>query len=194
MKMLRTALFLAAAAAALASFALPSAPAQAANAILCSPMGDNMGSRRITNPNTNVSYTLDGRGCGLIAIADLGYFRSQGFSSVPGLTSTIFNTGVATGTTNFPIGIIPAGAYIQQIIFSNSVAAAVTGGISIGSTASGTDVVAAQACGASCLTFTTDALTLKRVFSLTAPTTLHAAAVTAWNSANVTITVVYGYF
>lgn len=175
-------------------------PANAAAQMLCAPevSGAARGVRRVTVTSstaaTQPTYTLNGQGCALIAQADIGFFLSQGYTTGPSLNTIIFTTGVATGTTNFVIGSIPAGAYIQQMIFSNSVAAAVTGGISIGTTANGTDVVAAQAVGSSALTYTTDALTLKRVFSTTAATPLHAAAVTAWNSTNVTITVIYGYF
>jgi len=183
-----------------AAFALWAAPVQAANINMCSPdvAGGVQGPRTIGGALSPVPsgavYTLNPQGCALIAQADVGYFASQGFTQASSQQSFLFTTGVAAGTTDFVIGSIPAGAYIQQIIFSNAVAAAVTGGISIGTTANGTDVVAAQTCGSSCLTYTTDALTLKRVFSLTAATPLHAAAVTAWNSTNVTITVVYGYF
>lgn len=172
--------------------AMPSANA-AAQFMCTSP-----GSRQVGGSGSQVPsgtlYTLNGRGCALIAQADIGYFASQGYTPGPSGGSFIFTTGVATGTTDFVIGSVPAGAAISKIIYSNAVAAAVTGGISVGTTANGTDVVAAQAVGSSALTFTTDALTLKRVFSLTTPTPLHAAAVTAWNSTNVTITVTWEYF
>lgn len=196
MKTIRNLLLAALAASALLSY---QPAAQANSLVLCAPevSGATAGPRRVTNPGTSGgSYTLDGSGCAVVSTSnsDAAYFISQGFTQSGPLRAIIFNTGVATGTTNFIIGSIPAQAFIQDIIFSNSVAAAVTGGISIGTTANGTDVVAAQTCGASCLTFTTDALLLKRPFSLTAATPLHAAAVTAWNSANVTITVLYGYF
>jgi hypothetical protein len=175
-------------------------PAQAATQMLCQGdvSGASTGARVVVNTSSTASpqpqYVLNSQGCAQINLADVGFFLSQGFTQGSPFQTVVFNTGVATGTTDFVIGTIPANAYIQAILFSNSVAAAVTGGISIGTTANGTDVVAAQACAASCVTFTTDALTLKRNFSTTAGTALHAAAVTAWNSANVTITVVYGFF
>lgn len=196
MKTFRNLLLAGLAAAALFSFQ----PVAHANSIvLCAPevSGASAGPRRVTNPGTSGgSYQLDGSGCAVMSTsnADVAYFLSQGFSQSGPLRAIIFNTGVATGTTDFIIGSIPAQAFIQDIIFSNSVAAAVTGGVSIGTTANGVDVVAAQACASTCLTFTTDALLLKRPFSLTAATPLHAAAVTAWNSTNLTITVIYGYF
>ncbi|TAL43843.1 MAG: hypothetical protein EPN91_05660 [Salinibacterium sp.] len=183
-----------------AAFIVAAAPVQAAQVYMCSPdvAGGVQGPRTwggtLSPVPSGTIYVLNGQGCGLIAQGDVGYFASQGFTQASSQQSFLFTTGVATGTTDFVIGSVPAGAYIQQIIYSNAVAAAVTGGISIGTTANGTDVVAAQAVGSSALTFTTDALLLKRVFSTTAATPLHAAAVTAWNSTNVTITVVYGYF
>lgn len=197
MKMFRTLFALAAAAALLAPISYQ--PAQANSIVLCSPevSGAAAGPKRVTNPGTSGgSYTLDANGCApfLTSNSDAAYFQSQGYTPGSPFRSFVYTTGVATGTTDFVIGTIPANGYIRDILFSNSVAAAVTGGVSIGTTANGTDVVAAQTCGASCLTFTTDANTLKRPFSTTASTQLHAAAVTAWNSANVTITVVYGYF
>jgi hypothetical protein len=173
---------------------LPAKYAEAASAQLCTPSAQS-GSKRIVNPNTNAVYQTNGRGCAVFQGADVGYFQSQGFSVGPdGGVAIIYTTGVATGTTDFTIGSIPAGAYIKEIVYSNAVASAVTGGISIGTTANGTDVVAAQAVGSSALTFTPNASILKQVFSTTASTPLHAAAVTAWNSTNVTITVTYGWF
>lgn len=173
---------------------------QAASQFLCQGevSGAATSSRVVVNTSSTAtpqpSYTLNSVGCAQINSADVGFFLSQGFTQGSPFGSFVFNTGVAAGTTDFIIGTVPAQAYIQSIIYSNSVAAAVTGGISVGTTANGTDVVAAQACASTCLTFTTDALLLKRPLSLTVGTPLHAAAVTAWNSTNVTITVVYGYF
>jgi hypothetical protein len=180
---------------AVAVASLLSAPAFAATQMLCAPdpSGAAVGPKRIVNTASTASpqpsYTLNSQGCAVIAQADIGFFLSQGFTAGSSEAQLLFTTGVATGTTDFVIGNVPAGYMITEIVFSNSVAAAVTGGISIGTTANGTDVVAAQAVGSLGLTFTTDALTLKRVFSTTVATPLHAAAVTAWNSANVTITV-----
>lgn len=185
--------------AALALFAL-AMPAQAAVQMMCAPdvAGGVQGPRRVTNTSstaaTQPSYQLNAFGCALIAQADIGFFQSQGFSAGSSEGTILFTTGIATGTTDFTIGSLPANTYITEIIYSNAVAAAVTGGISIGTTANGTDVVVAQAVGSSALTFTPNASILKQPFSLTAATPLHAAAVTAWNSTNVTITVKYAAF
>lgn len=190
--------YLIAAGAALGLFA--AMPAQAAVQMMCAPdvSGGIQGPRRVTNTASTASpqpsYQLNAFGCALIAQADIGFFLSQGFTAGSSEGTILFTTGVATGTTDFVIGNVPANAYITEIIYSNSVAAAVTGGISIGTTANGTDVVAAQAVGSTALTFTPNASILKQPFSLTAATPLHAAAVTAWNSTNVTITVKYASF
>jgi hypothetical protein len=104
------------------------------------------------------------------------------------------NTGVAAGVTSFPIGRLPKGAYIEQIILKEAAGAAVTGGIAIGSSSGAADIVAAQACGANALTHVVDASILKRVVSDSADTVLYATAVTAWNSANVTISIVFGFY
>jgi hypothetical protein len=61
----------------------------------------------------------------------------------------------------------------------------VTGGIRIGTTAGGADVVAAQAVAGNAIDTVAEANILKRVFSRTAAQTLHIQAVTAWNSASV---------
>jgi hypothetical protein len=160
--------------------------------------GASTGSRTVVNTSSTASpqpsYTLNSGGCAYIALADIGFFQSLGYTQPGSLQSIVYNTGVQTGTTDIVVATLPANAYIREIIVSNSVAAAVTGGISFGTTANGTDIVTALTCGASCLTFVADSALSKRVFSLTAQQAIHAAAVTAWNSTNVTITIVYGLF
>lgn len=189
---------IAAAALSLVAFAIP---AQAAQQYMCAAevSGAARASRTwggtLSPVPSGTVYILNSQGCALIALADIGYFQSQGFAQASSQNSIVFNTGVATGTTNFVVGTLPAKAYIQQIIFSNSVAAAVTGGISIGTAANGTQIVAAQAVGAS-----TDVAVAQASILLPVPvttglaSTINMAAVTAWNSANVTVTVIYGYY
>lgn len=172
-------------------------PANAAQQVLCAPdaVASATGARRVVNPVTSNAYGLNSAGCALVAQADIGYFLTQGYTPGSSEGTILFTTGViASGTTDMVIGSIPPGMYIQEITYSNAIASAVTGGISIGTTANGTDVVAAQTVGSSALTFTPSASILKQVFSTTAATPLHAAAVTSWNGANVTITVKYAAF
>jgi hypothetical protein len=131
-----------------------------------SPVGVQ-GPRRVTNTASTASPQpsyISTVGCALINQADIGFFLSQGFTAGSSEGTILFTTGVATGTTDFVIGNLPANTYITEIIYSNAVAAAVTGGISIGTTANGTDVVAAQAVGSSALTFTPNASILKQPF------------------------------
>jgi hypothetical protein len=89
-------------------------------------------------------------------------------------------------TANFTVSI-PAGYAIDGRVFvRNTTANAVTGGIKIGTTDGGTEVLGATAVGASA--FITAAPTLF-IFSATAATTLFVQAVTAWNSASIDLTI-----
>src|ERR1019366_1954385 len=99
---------LAAALAAL-SFAV-SLPAYAAASVaadvveMCSPPGTGpTWAKNVTNPNTTTSYQLTTKGCAFMSTADMGYFRSQGFTTGGG-TGVIF-TGPFTAqstTSNSP--------------------------------------------------------------------------------------------
>lgn len=186
--------------AALAAIAFASVDANAANVSMCQGdvSGATTGTRTIGGTLSAVPsgtlYVLNGQGCGLIASGDVGYFQSIGFTQASSQQSIVFTTGVATGTTDFLIGTLPAKAYIQQIIFSNAVAASVTGGISIGSSANGTQIVTAQSVGSSADIAVSAANITLPVSATGVATPLHMAAVTAWNSTNVTVTVVYGAY
>lgn len=102
-------------------------------------------------------------------------------------TSIILSTVAADSTAT-----IPAGHYIQHIFIENTTANAITGGVKIGTTAGGIDILVALAVGASAITFVTDALLLKRWFSTSADQTIYIEDVTAWNSASLTVTIVLG--
>lgn len=84
---------------------------------------------------------------------------------------------------------LPPTAYITSIIIYNRTANAVTGGIKIGTTAGGTEVVTAQAVGANA--FVECATINLRLFSVSAYTTLYVYDVTDWNSANVDVFIQY---
>jgi len=137
---------------------------------------------------TGNTYSLNGLGCALIRSGDVGYFQSQGYLPAGNFFS-IAKTGITA--QDFASLVLPAGAYINQIVVANTTANAVTGGIKVGTTAGGTDVVAALTCAANCLTFVADASLSKRIFSATAAQTLSIDAVTGWNSASVDVTVFY---
>lgn len=93
---------------------------------------------------------------------------------------------VIGATANTTVSIPPAHA-IDKVIVHNTTANAVTGGLRIGTSAAGTDVVVALTVGANALVHITDSALLKRVFSMTASQTLFLEAVTAWNSANLNV-------
>jgi hypothetical protein len=179
----------------------PLIPAQAAMTVLCAAqLPDTAAARTIGGTTSQIPsgtiYTLNGQGCTIAKQADIGWFMAQGFSPGPPFgANVLFTTGVLTGTTAVQIGTLPPSAYVQHIIVNNLTANAIgTTGIAFGTTANGTDIDAALACGANCLVFAADSALAKRVFSTTAATPVFASATSNWNSANVTITVVYGYF
>lgn len=90
-------------------------------------------------------------------------------------------------TTANTTAVIPAGYIIDAIVINNTTGNAVTGGIKIGTTSGGTDVVLALAVGANSLQTVPDATILKRVFSMSVDTTLYIQTVTLWNSASLDI-------
>ena len=98
--------------------------------------------------------------------------------------ATTSSSNLLAVTANTSI-VVPAGFAISQVIVENTTANAVTGGIRVGTTGGGADVVVALAVGANALTAVADAAVLKRFFSRTATQTLFVEAVVAWNSANV---------
>ena len=76
---------------------------------------------------------------------------------------------------------VPAGYRIRDIFMRNTTANAVTGGVRIGTTDGGTQVVTGLAVGANAFVRTTG---VQALFSATAAQTLYIQAVTAWNSAS----------
>lgn len=170
-----------------------SMPATAAQIVLCASARAQANSSavgQISLLNLSQSYSADAAGCVIAAnLADAAIFRANGYAEPGKHRSLIFTTGVATGTTSFLVGQIPAGAYIQQAIVQNTTGNA-AGNISFGSTSGGADVAAAVACGANCLAAAT---LLKTVFSTTAPQQIWMTS-TAWGSANISATIVFGYF
>lgn len=84
--------------------------------------------------------------------------------------------------------VFPVNGRITGITLANTSANAVTGGINIGTTALGSDVVSAAASAGNSFV---DATVAKRVFSATADQTLYVSAASAWNSAVVTVCISY---
>jgi hypothetical protein len=78
---------------------------------------------------------------------------------------------------------LKTGEKINAISLLNTTANAVTGGINIGTTPGGSDVVSAFAVGANVTTGIIGTTLLKTYFSATLPVTLYVSAVSGWNSA-----------
>lgn len=192
-------------AAVVTAFALWSAPASANVIQMCQGdvSGASTGSRTIGGTLSAVPsgtiYVLNGAGCAAILAQDVGYFLSQGYTLPSGLPALQFVVPpAANGTTSYQVGTLPPSTAIRDVIVSDTDAShAVTGGINLGSTSSGTDVVAAAnlAVGTSSVNIVTDANLAKRVFSTTAGQAIFATAATSWNTpTTVTITILYEYF
>ena len=97
---------------------------------------------------------------------------------------------VLTATTNDITASIPAGYCIDDVFIRNTTANAVTGGIKIGTTSGGTQIVASITVGANAFNRTLpSALTTSGPFSATAATTIYIQDVTAWNSASLNIVI-----
>ena len=93
---------------------------------------------------------------------------------------------IATFTANGQI-VLPAGVMLRRIYFRNRTANAVTGGIRIGTSAGGTQIVTAQAIAANAIV---SVLPTIENYQATAQT-LFVEAVTAWNGAQVDVFVQY---
>lgn len=103
-----------------------------------------------------------------------------------GMVST--RSAITANDTTATAVSIPANAVLRAIYIRNTTANAVTGGINIGTTAAGSDVVSAFAvAGNGLLVINPGATLLKQYFSATASQQLFISAVTAWNSASLIV-------
>lgn len=109
-------------------------------------------------------------------------------STIWGPSSSIDSTSKLTAVTSNTTITIPANYYIVGVIINNTTANAVTGGIRVGTTDGGIDVVVALAVAGNALQAIPDATLLKRLFSTTVSTTLYIQTVTLWNSASLNLT------
>ena len=80
---------------------------------------------------------------------------------------------------------VPAGYALQYIYINNTTANAITGGLKFGTTAGGTQVLAAEAVPANALFAVPSADITNRIYSRTVDQIIYFDAVTAWNSASV---------
>ncbi len=98
----------------------------------------------------------------------------------------IFRALGITANTTFTVR---AGDAIRAIWINNRTSNAVTGGIKIGTTSGGTQVVVAQAVAADAKIKIADSALVKSFFSEFNDKTLFVQAVTSWNSASLDICV-----
>lgn len=198
---------LALAAAAMLAF-LPAGPANAAASVvnqqrnMCQGdvSGASQGSRQIGGTGSAVPsgtlYTLNSQGCALIAVGDVAYFLSQGFTAglQTGMIQFAGLTSAASATTA-QIGVLPQGAIIQSIVMAETAGAAITGGVALGTTASGTNYVTAQALGANAVTVLADTVVTKIIVSSgnTLQQPVFATCVTSCNAGSVTISIIYWF-
>ena len=174
-----------------------SVPAFANAQVLCQPQpsGGVRGPARVTNPNTLTTYSLGANGCALIAVADIGYFQSQGWTQGGEMGSYVLQSQV---TANQQVWTLPANTYIREIIVQETNGNAITGGLGVGTTSGATDIVTALTVGASAIAFVADSALKKRVFyaatGVSQAQAIWVSAVTSWNVASIWITIVYGYF
>jgi hypothetical protein len=193
---------LAAAALALAVFA-PTEQAHAAyGSYLCAPSTSDVaiGPKRIVNTSSTASpqpaYVLNGQGCAFIANTDVGFFLALGFTGGQDFfTTSLVAVTANTTTTNSPT--LPAGAYIHNIIIGETAGNAVTGGVDIGTAASGAQIASAIAVAGNALVTITDAGLLKRSFGTgpaPAAQQIFFTCHTACNSASLNITIMYSLF
>lgn len=157
--------------AALAACAIVPVPARATpiGQVLCAPepVVGTAGPRRVVNTSSTSSpqpsYTLNAAGCAYIANPDVGFFLSQGFTQGPNLFALQFVIN-STSSTSSTSPTLPANAYIHNIIVNETGNQSFTGGIDIGTSAAGTQIVSALSVNSQTLVDVTDANLLKRLF------------------------------
>ncbi len=162
--------------------------------------GASSGSRQIGGTNSGVPsgtlYTLSSQGCVLVAVGDVAYFLSQGFSPGP-QTGMIQFAGLtsASSATSVQIGVLPQGAIIQTVFMAETAGAAITGGVALGTTSSGTNIVTAQTLGANAATVLADTAVTKIITSsgTTIQNPVFATCVTSCNAGSVTISIIYWF-
>lgn len=196
-----------AAALALSAFApLPALPATSTvnqQQVMCQGdvSGATTGTRTIGGTLSAVPsgtiYVLNGQGCALIAIGDVAYFQSQGFTAGANLFSLQFAgiTSAASATTQ-QIGTMPKGGVIIGILLAETAGNSITGGVDIGTTASGTNIVSAQALSANGLITVADSAIALRIVGSSGSTVANPVYVTCHTSCNngsITVTVFYSF-
>jgi len=97
------------------------------------------------------------------------------------------NLTASSGTTAYQFGYLPPNAVIESITINNTTANAVTGGINIGTSSGGAQILSAQAVGANGFVRVNGGSLVAQAFKSGA--NLFVNAVTSWNAASLNITV-----
>lgn len=83
--------------------------------------------------------------------------------------------------------IVPKGCMIKNVVIENTNANSVTGGIKVGTTDGGVDVMISLAVEANSLQMIPLATWLLNIFSMTSDTTLYINSIVSWNGAVVNV-------
>jgi hypothetical protein len=174
---------------------------QVTHAFLCAPevTVGTAGPRLVVNSSSTAvpqpSYQLNSQGCGLIATADVGFFVSQGYTFGVNEGVQLQNAVTANLTAGTSTLILPPYGFIKYIVVEETAGNAVTGGINIGDAGSATRFGSAVAVAANSNTVVVPTnLTGSSNTGVPASDTVLIAAVTAFNSASLNVTVIFGYF
>ena len=174
---------------------------QVTHAFLCAPevTVGTAGPRLIVNTSSSAtpqpSYQTNSQGCALVASADVGFFLSQGYTI--GVNEGVqqqnaITANLTAGTSQLTL---PAYGFIKYIVVEETAGNAVTGGINIGDAGSATRFGSAVAVAANSNTVVVPTnLTGSSNTGVPASDTVLIAAVTAFNSASLNVTVIFGYF
>jgi len=174
---------------------------QVTHAFVCTPEVSvgTAGPRLIVNTSSTAtpqpSYQTNSQGCALVATADVGFFLSQGYTIGVNEGVQLQNAITANLTGGTSQLILPAYGFIKYIVVEETAGNAVTGGINIGDAGSATRFGSAVAVAANSNTVVVPTnLTGSSNTGVPASDTVLIAAVTAFNSASLNVTVIFGYF
>ena len=178
------------------------ATTQTLHQFLCAPVQTaGTQARRVVNTSSTASpqpsYVLNADGCAVIANADTGFFLSQGYYYGPNqfVIQQMAITANTTATTSTLV--LPQYAYIIAIVVEETAGNAVTGGINVGDSGSAARFVSAFAVGANSTAVATLVAGTGQIFSnsgVPSSDQILIAAVTGFNSASLTVSVIYGYY
>jgi hypothetical protein len=183
------------------SSAFAAASLQVTHAFICTPevTVGTAGPRLIVNTASTAvpqpSYQTNSQGCALVATADVGFFLSQGYTFGINEGVQIQNAITANLTGGTSQLLLPAYGFIKYIVIEETAGNAITGGVNIGDAGSATRFGSAVAVGANAnVVVVPTNLTGSSNTGVPAADTVLIAAVTAFNSASINVTVIFGYF